>query len=95
MLSGVGPQAHLEKLGIHVVKNHPNVGQNLVDHPVIDVYFKDKHDQSAKFLRPKSLSDAVKLFQEVSKYRAGVPGSALAMNVSSFLVYIESDSLLM
>ena len=33
MLSGVGPQAHLESLGISVVHDSPGVGKNLRDHP--------------------------------------------------------------
>ena len=33
MLSGVGPKAHLENLGIHVVHDSPGVGKNLRDHP--------------------------------------------------------------
>jgi choline dehydrogenase len=35
LLSGVGPRAHLEKLGIPVVMDLPGVGQNLQDHPII------------------------------------------------------------
>ena len=33
MLSGVGPRAHLESLGISVVHDSPGVGKNLRDHP--------------------------------------------------------------
>ena len=32
MLSGIGPAAHLSLLGIDVVHDSPNVGQNLIDH---------------------------------------------------------------
>jgi choline dehydrogenase len=35
MRSGVGPQAHLDELGIEVVKSSPGVGQNLTEHPVM------------------------------------------------------------
>ena len=33
MLSGVGPAAHLQELGIDVLIDHPGVGHNLNDHP--------------------------------------------------------------
>lgn len=37
MLSGIGPAAHLDALGIPVVRDLPGVGQNLRDHPLIYV----------------------------------------------------------
>lgn len=47
MLSGIGPAAHLQSLGIDVVKNLPGVGQNLNDHPDFVLKFR--------CLRPVSL----------------------------------------
>lgn len=35
MLSSIGPRAHLESLGIEVVKDAPDVGANLHDHAVV------------------------------------------------------------
>ena len=40
LLSGVGPAAQLEKLGIRVVQDTPGVGQNLKDHPKVYVTWK-------------------------------------------------------
>lgn len=40
MLSGIGPASHLNSLGIDVVVDSPNVGQNLIDHPVTGVIFQ-------------------------------------------------------
>jgi choline dehydrogenase-like flavoprotein len=39
MLSGIGPKKHLEEMGIEVVVDSPNVGQNLQDHPILSVEF--------------------------------------------------------
>ena len=65
-----------------MVKHNPHVGAHLVDHPVIDLYFKSLTDNSAKFLKPSNWADRWKLVKEIYKYRMRVPGSALAMNVS-------------
>lgn len=81
-LSGIGPSEELHKHRIHVIKHNPHVGDHLVDHPVIDVYFKDKNNAGAVFLKPKNLREFIRLIQELRKYRARQPGTALAMNVS-------------
>uniref|UniRef100_A0A1L8E0M0 Putative glucose dehydrogenase fad quinone n=1 Tax=Nyssomyia neivai TaxID=330878 RepID=A0A1L8E0M0_9DIPT len=39
MLSGIGPEKHLNKMKIPVTKNLP-VGRNLQDHPVVPLFFK-------------------------------------------------------
>ena len=44
MLSGVGPEAQLQSLGIPLVKNLPGVGQNLRDHPLVAVRVAVKGD---------------------------------------------------
>ncbi len=40
MLSGIGPAAHLQSLGIPVVQALPEVGQNLRDHPLVPLRAK-------------------------------------------------------
>lgn len=40
MMSGIGPQAHLQSKGINVVKDLP-VGQNLENHVMVPISFKD------------------------------------------------------
>ena len=42
MLSGVGPPAHLGSLGIPLVHELPGVGQNLRDHPLVQVRLRLK-----------------------------------------------------
>lgn len=46
MLSGVGPAAHLQEKGIKVVRNSPNVGQNLQDHLDIFLVYEVGRDNS-------------------------------------------------
>ena len=41
MLSGVGPRDHLESLGIEVVHSLPGVGQNMRDHPMAMLMFRE------------------------------------------------------
>lgn len=42
MLSGVGPEAHLRDLGLPVVHHLPGVGQNMRDHPNVQVRLRLK-----------------------------------------------------
>ena len=42
MLSGVGPADHLRSLEIQVVHDLPGVGQNLRDHPYVQVWLREK-----------------------------------------------------
>lgn len=43
LLSGIGPAAHLKAIGIEPVVDLPSVGQNLQDHPSIDLEFEHSH----------------------------------------------------
>ncbi|MEV0611782.1 GMC family oxidoreductase N-terminal domain-containing protein [Nonomuraea sp. NPDC050404] len=40
MLSGIGPQAHLRRLGIEVIADLPGVGAGLHDHPMTSVLYR-------------------------------------------------------
>ena len=44
MLSGVGPADHLREHGIATVIDSPGVGQNLADHPLINILWSTKPD---------------------------------------------------
>ena len=53
MLSGVGPQEHLEEFGIPVVHDLPGVGQNLRDHPMIFVSWSVKPEYKQDPFAPR------------------------------------------
>ncbi|KDR78849.1 hypothetical protein GALMADRAFT_244475 [Galerina marginata CBS 339.88] len=90
LLSGVGPAAQLKAHGITPILDLPGVGKRLVDHPVVDLYFRDKSNSSPKFLKPKSLGDFGKLISAVVQYRMG-KGGPLAMNFGEAAAFVRSD----
>jgi choline dehydrogenase len=92
MLSGVGPATQLKAYGIPVVLDLPGVGANLVDHPVVDLYLKDKKNQSVRILKPRSISGALQLFREIAKYQVFGRGM-LATNVGDLLYFQSHCSL--
>ena len=53
MLSGIGPAGHLESLGIPVVANLTGVGQNLRDHPKVQVTWRTKPGFELNGLLPR------------------------------------------
>src|SRR5688572_26437156 len=84
MISGVGPAKHLKEHNIPVVHHLPGVGSHLVDHPVVDLYFKDKTNTSLNFLRSKTLPDTMKLIGALLQYKFFRSGF-LATNVRLIL----------
>ncbi|KAF8071847.1 hypothetical protein FPV67DRAFT_1411773 [Lyophyllum atratum] len=91
MLSGVGPAEHLKSHDISLVHDLPGVGSNLVDHPVVDLYFKDKHNRSLKYLAPQTLSDSFKLFAAFAQYFVWGSGGPLATNFGESAAFLRSD----
>jgi hypothetical protein len=68
MLSGVGPLNELETYKIPVILDLPSVGANLVDHPVVDIAFKDKLDASTKHVNPSNPWQAIKALGSLFNY---------------------------
>ncbi|KAG6813955.1 hypothetical protein H0H92_005210 [Tricholoma furcatifolium] len=90
-LSGIGPAEELKSHGISLVHDLPGVGSNLVDHPVVDVYFKDKHDRSVKYFSPASFLDAYKLLRAFVQYYVLGTGGPLATNFGESAAFVRSD----
>ena len=53
LLSGLGPTAHLEDMGIPVVHDLPGVGRNLRDHPQVPVTLKTREGVHLSGLDPR------------------------------------------
>lgn len=84
MLSGIGPAKQLEKYGIPVIRDLQGVGANLIDHPVVDVYLKDKLDASARILRPNSVVSTIQFIKALILYQLTGKGM-LAHTVRNFI----------
>jgi choline dehydrogenase len=81
MLSGIGPAHDLQKHKVPLVLDLPGVGTHLVDHPVVDLFFKDKLNNSSRHVSPKTVGDAVKFVGSAIQYFTTHRG-VLATNVS-------------
>jgi choline dehydrogenase len=44
MVSGIGPAGHLRRFDIPVVRDLPGVGQNLVDHPLVNLVLRSQEE---------------------------------------------------
>ncbi|KAI0128551.1 hypothetical protein BJ170DRAFT_333642 [Xylariales sp. AK1849] len=77
MLSGIGPKVSLKKFDIPVVVDSPNVGQNLLDHPIMPHVFKikDGTGMDGHLLRP-GLEKAAAM-ETYAKTKRGPLGSPL------------------
>ena len=80
-LSGVGPGADLQRLGIGVLKDLPAVGANLVDHQKLGISF-DLHNNpgtNREFISPRLYMNALRYFltRTGPLARVGMPLTAL------------------
>ncbi|XP_006459081.1 hypothetical protein AGABI2DRAFT_183868 [Agaricus bisporus var. bisporus H97] len=91
MLSGVGPAKHLQSNNIPVVLDHPGVGQNLTDHVVADLYFKNKSAGSLAWLAPHSIGDVGKIVMAALQYFVMGNGGPMATNLGESAAFIRSD----
>ncbi|KAF9532479.1 hypothetical protein CPB83DRAFT_947689, partial [Crepidotus variabilis] len=92
MLSGVGPATHLQEKGIAVVKDLQGVGSNLLDHPIVDTYFKHNNTvMTASYLVPQNIIQVFKLIGAVIQYHVLGRGGALASNYGEAAAFVRTD----
>ena len=86
MVSGVGPKAHLESLGIQVVQDLP-VGANLQDHPIVNL----EYNTSFHGLRQDELETVpyiMRYYMGHHNYLTGSPVQGIAfLNTDNFHPY--------
>lgn len=68
MISGVGPAGNLKDVGVPLIQDLPGVGSHLVDHPVVDLNFKDKLNASTKHIKPHSVIEVFKVLGSTLQY---------------------------
>ena len=69
----------------------PGVGQKLMDHPIVDLFYTTKSDaRSIQFLRPESLKERFKFLQAMMQYFILGVGGPMAMNVCSLQMMLQS-----
>ncbi|KAK0223979.1 hypothetical protein IW262DRAFT_1473502 [Armillaria fumosa] len=89
MLPGVGPAEHLREHNIPVVHDLAGVGVNLVDHPVIDISYKDATNSSPNSLAPRTLADRLKFFKALLHYKF-LRSGPLATNMRAHFLFAEA-----
>lgn len=90
LLSGVGPAEHLKEHKIEVVKDLPGVGSNLVDHPVVNTFYKDIKNSTPKYFTPSSLWDIIQILVATIRYLIFRTGP-MTTNWGEAAAFIRSD----
>jgi choline dehydrogenase-like flavoprotein len=85
MLSGIGPAAHLTKLGIPVLSDLPGVGQNLQDHNMVPVMAL-----THRGLGYHGQDRGLRLARNMLRYMLGRRGP-LAANGSEAVAFVNPD----
>ena len=83
-ISGIGPAAHLQSIGVPVVHDLPGVGANLNDHYVVRISHRVQDAVSIN-----QLARGLRLAREVARW-ATVGDGALTFGVTSAMVFCRS-----
>lgn len=92
MLSGIGPATQLSRHNIPVVLDAPSVGANLMDHPSVNIRFRDKTGSTFHHFTPHSLNTARLLVRDLLRYNLWGTGP-LASNVRQVFLALTSPVL--
>ena len=83
-VSGIGPQKHLQSIGVKIVHDLPGVGQNLQDHYVSRISHRVKNTVSIN-----QLSRGIRLLREIGSWAFQGKG-ALTFGITSAMVFSRS-----
>jgi choline dehydrogenase len=82
MLSGIGPAAHIRKIGINVIVDRPGVGQNLQDH--LELYIQQACTQPITLFKYWNLFGKMRVGIEWMLNKSG-PGASNGFETCAFL----------
>jgi len=83
-ISGIGPAAHLQSIGVPVLHDLPGVGANLNDHYVVRISHRVKDA-----ITINQLARGLRLMREIARW-ATVGTGALTFGVTSAMVFCRS-----
>ncbi|KAG2146121.1 uncharacterized protein EDB93DRAFT_485376 [Suillus bovinus] len=90
MLSGIGPAAQLLRHNIPVVLDAPSVGVNLMDHPSVNIRFREKNGITFHHFTPHSLNTMRLFLRDLLRYQLWGTGP-LTSNVGESVAFFRSD----
>jgi choline dehydrogenase len=104
MLSGIGPQSHLQKVGVGVVVDLPGVGANLHDHPMCGIVYRsaqpvpsgvNNHGEVQGLIRSKAAANTPDLqimFVDVPLREDTLPGPDMGAGYTIVVALMRPES---